>query len=43
MLFLLFCDFFMTFLSVKNDVNVPSKSNKETNRKKKKIWHPEGH
>jgi hypothetical protein len=31
--FLLFCDFFMTFLSLKNDVNVPvpSKSNKKKN------------
>jgi hypothetical protein len=25
--FLLFCDFFMTFLSLKNDVNIPSKCN----------------
>jgi hypothetical protein len=27
----LFCDFFMTFYSLKNDVNVPSKSNKQKN------------
>jgi hypothetical protein len=25
------CDFFLTFLSLKNDVNVPSKSNKQKN------------
>jgi len=29
--FLLFCDFFMTFYFEKNDVNVPSKSNKKKN------------
>jgi hypothetical protein len=29
--FLLFCDFFLTFLSLKNDVRVPSKSNLQEN------------
>ncbi len=27
----MFCDFFFDFLSLKNDVNVPSKSNKQKN------------
>ncbi len=25
----MFCDFFFTFLSLKNDLNIPSKSNKQ--------------
>ncbi len=29
-----FCDFFLDFLSLKNDVNVPSKSNKKNFSKK---------
>jgi hypothetical protein len=45
--FLLFCDFFMTFLSLKNHANggVPSKRNKHKNLEKKIIfcWHLEGH
>ncbi len=31
----LFCDFFMTFLSLKNDVNFSSKSNKPKNFERK--------
>ncbi len=33
----LFCDFFMTYLSLKNDVNVASKSNKPKNLEEKLI------
>ncbi len=36
--FLLFCDFFYDFLSMKTDVNVPSKRNKHKNFVKKLIF-----